>query len=276
VLSQTFCKRRLPGAFDVGWVSGDYRFIEITTASPPRLSIRPVRLAFRCRITPAPFCIHRSPPLAVPMASHIGPVRRSPRNPRGRQAYRRPLVSRCADATDTQATDGKRVSIAPVVQCPGPAGTAADIGHLHLSHVHGAVRRQPGHRVWPDLDGGLACGEQCDRETECHQSGLHSCRSCFNAHQVVSFRMTFSDPLRFLLSGEASIHGETMVHGKPGTFTHGMDKPRATDRALTSDYLLSPISALIRLISASSSALSTASVSWMATFFRSPVNLNGT
>jgi hypothetical protein len=43
-----------------------------------------------------------------------------------------------------------------------------------------------------------------------------------------------------------------------------------------SDYSLSPISALILLISASSSALSTASVSWMAIFFRSPVNLNGT
>jgi hypothetical protein len=43
-----------------------------------------------------------------------------------------------------------------------------------------------------------------------------------------------------------------------------------------SDHSLSPISALILRISASSSALSTESVSWMATFFRTPVNLNGT
>ena len=38
----------------------------ITTASPPRLSINPVRFAFRCMITPASFCIHRSPALFVP------------------------------------------------------------------------------------------------------------------------------------------------------------------------------------------------------------------
>ena len=42
------------------------------------------------------------------------------------------------------------------------------------------------------------------------------------------------------------------------------------------DHRLIPISALILLISASSSAVSTASDSWMATFFRSPENLNGT
>src|SRR5262245_51159078 len=42
--------------------------IEMTTASPPRLRIRPVRFAFRCRITPDSFCIQRSPALAVPIA----------------------------------------------------------------------------------------------------------------------------------------------------------------------------------------------------------------
>ena len=42
--------------------------IEMTTASPPRLSISPVRFAFRCRITPDSFCSQRSPPLAVPIA----------------------------------------------------------------------------------------------------------------------------------------------------------------------------------------------------------------
>src|SRR5262245_43828449 len=42
--------------------------IEMTTASPPRLRIRPVRFALRCRITPDSFCIHRSPALAVPIA----------------------------------------------------------------------------------------------------------------------------------------------------------------------------------------------------------------
>jgi hypothetical protein len=41
---------------------------EMTTASPPRLSINPVRFAFRCRITPASFCIQRSPALALPIA----------------------------------------------------------------------------------------------------------------------------------------------------------------------------------------------------------------
>src|SRR5262245_59958037 len=43
-----------------------YRHMAMTTASPPRLSMNPVRFAFRCRITPASFCSQRSPPLAVP------------------------------------------------------------------------------------------------------------------------------------------------------------------------------------------------------------------
>jgi hypothetical protein len=41
-------------------------------------------------------------------------------------------------------------------------------------------------------------------------------------------------------------------------------------------YCERPISALILRISSSSSGLSLVSVSWMATFFKSPVNLNGT
>src|SRR5262245_24697255 len=45
-----------------------HRSIEMTTASPPRLRIRPVRFAFRCKITPASFCIHRSPALVEPIA----------------------------------------------------------------------------------------------------------------------------------------------------------------------------------------------------------------
>ena len=52
---------------------------------------------------------------------------------------------------------------------------------------------------------------------------------------------------------------------------------RDTDRGwLRFDYSLNPISAFIFRISASSSGLSVASVSWMATFFKAPVNLNGT
>lgn len=43
-------------------------FSEMTTASPPRLRISPSRFAFRRRITPASFCIQRSPALEVPMA----------------------------------------------------------------------------------------------------------------------------------------------------------------------------------------------------------------
>jgi hypothetical protein len=50
------------------WPLGAYWRIEMTTASPPRLSISPSRFAFRCMITPASFCIQRSPPLAVPSA----------------------------------------------------------------------------------------------------------------------------------------------------------------------------------------------------------------
>jgi hypothetical protein len=45
-----------------------YWRIEMTTASPPRLSISPVRFAFRCMITPASFCSQRSPALAMPIA----------------------------------------------------------------------------------------------------------------------------------------------------------------------------------------------------------------
>jgi FAD binding domain len=56
------------------------------------------------------------------------------------------------------------------------------------------------------------------------------------------------------------------------TWSDELPPSRDTSRTL---YSLSPISALILRISASSSALSAASVSWMATFFRSPVNLNG-
>jgi hypothetical protein len=52
---------------------------------------------------------------------------------------------------------------------------------------------------------------------------------------------------------------------------------RDTNRGwLRFDYSLNPISAFIFRISASSSGLSVASVSWMATFFKAPVNLNGT
>ena len=47
---------------------GAHGRIEMTTASPPRLSISPVRFAFRCKITPNSFCSQRSPPLAVPIA----------------------------------------------------------------------------------------------------------------------------------------------------------------------------------------------------------------
>lgn len=43
--------------------------IDMTTASPPKLNIRPERLAFRCMITPASFCSQRSPMLALPMAN---------------------------------------------------------------------------------------------------------------------------------------------------------------------------------------------------------------
>jgi hypothetical protein len=43
--------------------------MDMTTASPPRLSISPVRLAFRCMMTPFSFCIQRSPPLMVPIAN---------------------------------------------------------------------------------------------------------------------------------------------------------------------------------------------------------------
>src|SRR5262245_6617244 len=47
---------------------GSHWVIEMTTASPPRLKISPVRLAFKWRITPASFCIQRSPALDVPIA----------------------------------------------------------------------------------------------------------------------------------------------------------------------------------------------------------------
>ena len=40
----------------------------ITTASLPRLSINPCRLAIRRKITPLPFCSHRSPALLGPKA----------------------------------------------------------------------------------------------------------------------------------------------------------------------------------------------------------------
>src|SRR6516165_2089057 len=43
-------------------------FTLITTASPPRLSISPSRLALRRIITPCSFCNHRSPALVVPRA----------------------------------------------------------------------------------------------------------------------------------------------------------------------------------------------------------------
>jgi len=43
-------------------------FMLITTASPPRLSISPSRLAFRRMMTPCSFCNHRSPALVVPRA----------------------------------------------------------------------------------------------------------------------------------------------------------------------------------------------------------------
>jgi hypothetical protein len=47
--------------------------IEITTASPPKLSIRPVRLAFRCMMTPLSFLSHRSPVLALPITMPYRP-----------------------------------------------------------------------------------------------------------------------------------------------------------------------------------------------------------
>ena len=52
---------------DPGVCAAHWR-ITMTTASPPRLSISPVRFAFRCMITPASFCNQRSPALAVPIA----------------------------------------------------------------------------------------------------------------------------------------------------------------------------------------------------------------
>jgi hypothetical protein len=44
-------------------------FIEIATALPPKLSIRPVRSALRCITTPFSFFIHRSPALFCPNAN---------------------------------------------------------------------------------------------------------------------------------------------------------------------------------------------------------------
>ena len=40
--------------------------IEMTTASPPKLSIRPVRFAAKCMMTPFSFFSQRSPPLVLP------------------------------------------------------------------------------------------------------------------------------------------------------------------------------------------------------------------
>ena len=54
--------------FPVDSVRGKLTRMAMTTASPPRLSISPVRFAFRCMITPASFCSQRSPALAVPIA----------------------------------------------------------------------------------------------------------------------------------------------------------------------------------------------------------------
>ena len=53
--------------------------------------------------------------------------------------------------------------------------------------------------------------------------------------------------------------------------------PRASPKVIVcGSYRLTAISALIRRISASSSGLNLASVSWIATLFKMPLNLNGT
>ena len=65
------CRTSAAMACVSSWISDlrrSYCDMDMTTASPPRLSIRPVRLALRCMMTPASFCIHRSPPLVVPIA----------------------------------------------------------------------------------------------------------------------------------------------------------------------------------------------------------------
>jgi hypothetical protein len=93
--------------------------------------------------------------------------------------------------------------------------------------------------------------------------GAHDFRSTFNTGPGRNWRASPSGARRRLRA----------LCRRAKNRARDLNKSRDTNRA---DYSLSPFSALILLISASSSALSGASVSWMATFFKSPVNLNGT
>ena len=61
-------RRRVRQRRGTGLASPGPHHMETIMASPPRLSIRPSRLALRRMMTPASFCSHRSPPLIVPRA----------------------------------------------------------------------------------------------------------------------------------------------------------------------------------------------------------------
>ena len=125
----------------------------------------------------------------------------------------------------------------------------------------------------------LACALPCERFT----SALAD-NPCITRGQCGSLLLHRDGlpPSAFCRSPGAPVHSIRRRHRalqdarKTRSFIRAAYVSRTMDALMSIDYSLSPISALILRISASSSALSTESVSWMATFFRTPVNLNGT
>jgi hypothetical protein len=140
--------------------------MDMTTASPPRFSKRPVRLALRCKITPASFCIPRSPALLLPSAK--------PQRPRGAGSGRNCNVAEFVDLSlgadrgntdaanaNARACDCEWVDTATIVESPPSA--AADVGDLGLLHINSAIRRKTSDGVRTDLDGGRTRGQRQPR-----------------------------------------------------------------------------------------------------------------
>src|SRR5690349_12202217 len=59
---------------------------------------------------------------------------------------------RCADATDTEASDGERIGVPPIKKGTVAATATGKIGHLDLFHINCSVSCEPRNRFRPDLN----------------------------------------------------------------------------------------------------------------------------
>ena len=115
----------------------------MTIASPPKVSIRPSRLALRCMTTPRPVLQPQIATTKVAEHEAIAALRVGA----GKQVYIRQIVDiplgvdrGRPDPAHAQTGDRERIAASVIEERAAASSRAADIGRLNLVHVHRAVR----------------------------------------------------------------------------------------------------------------------------------------